>query len=91
MKLKAEKSPFSAKVKDEAVTTCSSRHWWRKSNSPNGRQAVRCGIPSISAFEPINGLKTLRASEKDRTADGQTQLNTCDSRKQSAQKNDLTL
>lgn len=58
IKLKTAKSPFAAKVKDEAVTTWVKPSLVAEVKFTDGRQKVKCAIPYISGSELISALKT---------------------------------
>ena len=64
IKLKAAKSPFPAKVKDEAVTTWVKPSLVAEVKFTEWTTPAKCGIRFISAFARTSGPRTSHASAK---------------------------
>jgi hypothetical protein len=58
------RSPFTKKVRGEAVTTWVKPTLVAEVNFPSGRTPARCGIRSIWDFDPTSGQKKFCASAK---------------------------
>jgi bifunctional non-homologous end joining protein LigD len=56
--LRTDKSAFQQRVKDEAVTTGSSRSWSPRSNLPSGPQSAKCATRRSSACAKTRTPKT---------------------------------
>ena len=69
MKLKSAKSPFPAKVKDEAVTTWVKPSLVAEVKFTEWTSSGEMRHPYIWDFEPTSELKTLRASAKNLVSD----------------------
>jgi bifunctional non-homologous end joining protein LigD len=63
VKLTAPKSPFPAKVKDEAATTWVKPSLVAESNSRSGRARVNCASPYTSDSDPTSGRRMSCANE----------------------------
>jgi bifunctional non-homologous end joining protein LigD len=70
VKLTTPKSPFPAKVKDEATTTGSSPRWWPRSNSQSGRTRANCASRSMPPRLWISGRMPSRVTSSVASAIG---------------------